>query len=80
MPEQFRIDGTFRDSAAVHSNILSMLPRAVLMNNLRKHLLTYSTFAGNQDRQIGRCDLQSHINRPVQPNAVTDDSNRCFIC
>lgn len=41
-PEQFRINRSFRDSPAVYSDILSVLSAAVLMDNLRKTLLTHT--------------------------------------
>ena len=61
MSEQFGINRTFRNSATVDSNILSVLPPAILMNNLRKTFFSDSTFSGNQHRQIGRSYLNGNI-------------------
>ena len=61
MPEQFGINRTFRDSSAVDSNILSVLPPAILMNDLWKTLLSDTALSGNQHGQIGRSYLNSNI-------------------
>ena len=48
MPEQFGIDRTFRDSAAIHCNVIAVFPGTVGMDNLRKNLFPDTAFAGNQ--------------------------------
>ena len=74
MTEQFRINGSFGNGTAVHSNVLSMLPPAVLVNDLRETLLTHTAFASNQYRQVGRSHLNSHIYRTHQYIIVTYDA------
>ena len=74
MTEQFRINSSFGNGTAVHSNILTMLPSAVLMNDLRETLLTHTTLSGNQYRQIGRRHLNSNVYRTHQCFIVTNDT------
>ena len=80
MSEQFGINRTFRNSATVDSNILSVLPPAILMNNLRKTFFSDSTFSGNQHRQIGRSYLNGNIYGARQCFSISNNTKRCFTC
>ena len=51
MAEQFRVDRPFGDRSTVDSDILSVLPPAILMNNLWKTLLSDTAFSRNQHGQ-----------------------------
>ncbi len=78
MPEQFGINRTLRNSTTVDSNILSVLPPAILMNNLRKTFFSDSTFSGNQHRQIGRSYLNGNIYGARQCFGITYNTETLF--
>ena len=61
MTEQLGVNRTLRDSSAVDGNILPVLPPAVLMDNLRKALLSHTALSGDQHGQIGRSYLNGNI-------------------
>ena len=70
MTEKLRIDGSFGDCSAVHCNIFPMLAHTVGMHNLGKELLTHTTLAGNEHRQIGMSHLYCSIDGPEQSRIV----------
>ena len=74
MAEQFRVDRPFGDRSTVDSDILSVLPPAVLMNDLRKTFLSNSAFSGNQHRQIGRSYLNGNIYGAQQCLGISDNT------
>ena len=78
MSEQFGIDRSFGDGTTVDSNVLSMLARTVLVNNLRKVFLTDATLAGNQHGEIGGRNLKRYVNRPVERRTIADDAKSLF--
>ena len=78
MAEQFRINRSFGDSPAVYSDILSVLSAAVLMDNLRKTLLTHTTLSGNQHRQISRSYLNGDINSTHQSLVIANNTKTQF--
>ena len=48
MAKKFGIDGTLGYGSAVHSNVLAMFTATVLVDNLRKTLLTHTTLSGDK--------------------------------
>jgi len=66
MTEQFRVDGTLRDSSAVYSDVRTVLTGRQLMYDLRKHLLANTTFTCDKHCQVGRGNLCSDIDGTVQ--------------
>ena len=53
MAKQLGINGPLGDRTTVNGKIRTVLTGLVLMDNLWKMLLTYTTFACNQYTQIG---------------------------
>ena len=78
VPEQLRVDGALRDSSAIDRDILSMLTRTELVDNLREDFLTDTTLARNQNRQIGGSHLQSYVDSAVQSRAVANHAEALF--
>ena len=78
MAEQFGIDQSFGESAAVDGKEFPVFPEAELMDNLRDILLPRSRFSGNQDRQIGRCELDGRLQRQVERRIIADDVKFIF--
>ena len=74
MSEQLGVYGSFRNSATIHSYVLTMLTTAELMNDLRKVFLTYPTLTSNEHGQVSRCHLHSNIDGTVQSFGIADDS------
>ena len=77
MPEQFGINRLLRNSTTATA-IYCPLPPAILMNNLRKILLSDSTFSGNQHRQIGRSYLNGNIYGARQCLGITYNTETLF--
>ena len=67
MSEQFGINRTLRNSTTVDSNILPVLPPAILMNNLRKtFFLTPLSPVISTDKSVGATEWQ-HLWRATMP-------------
>ena len=78
MAEKLRVDGTFRDSAAVDRDILPMLAAAVLMDNLGEMLLAHAALAGDEHREVGGSHLDGNVYRAVQPFGISDNAELEF--
>jgi len=78
MSKQFRVDCPFGNGAAIHCNILSMLPTAILMNDLRKALLSHPAFPGYQYGQISGSNLDGYINGARQSLRITNNTEPEF--
>ena len=72
--EQFGVDGSLRDGTTVHRNVLPVLAATVLMDDLGETLFSYTAFAGNKHRQVGRCHLYGDVYRTQQHLVVSDDA------
>ena len=80
MTEQFRIDGSFRNSTTVDSNILSMLSATVLVNDLRETFLTDTTLSGySTDKSVGATCMATSIAR-VKASVLPIIPNLSFTC
>lgn len=73
MPEQLGVDRSFGDGTTIDRNVLSMFARTVLMNDLRKILLSDPALAGNQYGKIGGRYLKRYVDRPVERRTVADN-------
>ena len=73
MSEEFRVDGSFRDRAAVDSKVFLTTTWRVIVNHSRNDFLTHSTLTNDEHTEICRCHLESDIEHMVQSFAVTYD-------
>jgi hypothetical protein len=48
------------------------------VDDMRKNLLTTTALAGDQNRDISRCNLVCDIYSPVQQRRITDDAKALF--
>ena len=78
VPKQLRIDRPFRYGAAIHGDVCSVFPRAVLVDDLREVFLSHATFARDQHGEVGRCHLHRHVDGAVERRVVTNDPEALF--
>ena len=71
--EQLAVYRPFGNRTAVYGEVLLTLARRVVMNDTWNLLLSYTAFTDNQHAEVGRRDLQSHVERTVQAIAVAHD-------
>ena len=71
--EQFAVDGSLGNRAAVDGEIPLTAARRVVVDDARNNLLTHAALAHDEHAQVGRCHLQSDIQRTVQSIAVSHD-------
>ena len=76
--EEFRVDRSLGYGTAVHGDITAVFAGAVGVYYLRKGFLTRTAFAGDEDRQVGRGDLQGAAHGAQQARAVADDAEALF--
>ena len=80
MTKQFRVDGAFRDGAAVHGKVLPVLARAVLVDDLRKHVLTRTALARDEYGEVSRGHLCRNADGAVELRVGADDGEGSFYC
>ena len=73
MSEQFGIDRSFGNGAAVHGDIFIVFTCRIGMDHLREKLLADAAFTRNEYRKIGRRHTQGNLQRTVERLGVTDD-------
>ena len=74
MSEEFGVDGALRDSAAVDGEIRSVFAGRESMDDLRKMLLTYTGFAGDEHTQIGARYLHRNLDIPIEQRTLANDA------
>ena len=78
MAKQFAVNGAFRNAPAVDGEIFAHTALAVVVNQAGNDLLTYSTLASDENREVGLCHLKSDIKSMVQTFAVANDAIALF--
>ena len=78
--EEFRVDGAFGDGTAVHGKVLAVLTRAVLVDDLRKHVLTRAALARDEHGEVGGGHLCCDADGAVQLRVGADDAEGPFYC
>ena len=73
MAEEFGVDQPLGEGAAVDREKLPVPAEAELMDDFRYILLSGSRFTGNQDRQVGRSELDGGFQRQVKRGIVAYD-------
>ena len=71
MTKKFCINRSFWNSTAINRKIGAMLTRRILVDYFREMLLTYSTFASNQDTKIRQCDLHGDLDTTIKLSTIT---------
>ena len=74
MTEQLRINGAFRNGAAVDGEVRAVFADAVLVDYLRKHVLTGATLSVDEHGEVGGSNLNRHFNGSVQVRIVADNA------
>ena len=72
--EQFGVNRSLGNGAAVHGNVFGMLARGIGMDDFREKLLAGTTLAGDEHRQVDRRHAQGALNRTDKRGSVADDA------
>ena len=75
--KQFRVDGAFRDGAAVHGKVLSVLACAILVDDLRKYIFTCAALARDEHGGIGGSHFLHHRAQLLHRLALTPAHRGC---
>ena len=76
--EQFGIDRSFGNGAAVHGDIFIVFTCRIGMDHLREKLLANAAFTRNEYRKIGRRHTQGNLQRTIERLGVADDPETVF--
>lgn len=79
MSEQFGIDRSFGNGAAVHGDIFIVFTCRIGMDHLREKLLADAAFTRNEYRKIGRRHTQGNLQRTIERLGVADDPETVFM-
>ena len=80
MSEQFRVDCTLGDGAAVDSYVLAVFPRREVVYHLREDLLAGTALAGDKHREVGWRHLHGDVECPIEAFEVTDNAGNVVLC
>ena len=78
--EQLGIDGALWDGAAVDGEIWAVLTCAVLVDDLRKHILTRAALARNEHGEVSGGHLCRNADGTVQLRVGADNAEGPFYC
>ena len=72
--KQLGIDRPFGNCSAVDRDVVTVFSCTVGVYDLRKELLSYSTFPGHEDRKIRSSHTQGNFQCTIQSAVITYDS------
>ena len=73
MTEEFAVDSSLWDTAAVDGEISFASSRRVIVNDSWDDFLTHTALSDDKHGKVGRCHLQGDIESTVQSVAISDD-------
>ena len=73
MTEQFAVDRSFGNGAAVNGEILLATAGGIVVDDAGKDLFSHAALSDDEYAEVSRCHLKGDIECAVQPRTVSHD-------